>query len=162
PSELRQPGTNAAPGQQQWAATEPERLAVSKLPTSTLGRAPATTPGFATEQRDRRDRATGLPACRADTEPRQLATARAHRFERPAWGTHEYLGRGARSPQSPGPGKRPGDFDPKELFGAARWLTPSRDTGAAQATGATPLVPRVTLQEASHSFCREFFSLDFR
>src|SRR5262249_22806184 len=88
--------------------------------------------------------------------------ARARRFDWPARGTHEYLGRGAKSPQSAGRGKRPGDFDPQELFGAAWWLTPLRDTGAAQATGATPLVPRVTIQEAYPSFRAEFFSLDCR
>jgi hypothetical protein len=64
-------------------------------------------------------------------------------------------------PQSPDRGKRPGDFDPKKLFGAAWWLTPSRDTGAAQATGARPLVPTVTVQEAYQSFCGEFFLLTF-
>src|SRR5215471_12230773 len=71
---------------------------------------------------------------------------------------------GARAdgPQSPGRGKRPSASDPKELFGAAWWLTPWRDTRAAQATGATPLVPRVTIQEAYHSFRGEFFALDFR
>jgi hypothetical protein len=41
-------------------------------------------------------------------------------------------------------------------------LTPLRDTGAAQATGVRPLVPRVTTQEAYPSFRVEFFSLDFR
>jgi len=72
----------------------------------------------------KRNQATGLPACRADTELRPLATARPCRFDEPAWGTHEYLGRGAAGPQSLGQGKRPGDFGPQELFGAARWLTP--------------------------------------
>src|SRR5262249_14504852 len=110
----------------------------------------------------KRDQATGLPACRADTERRPLATARSRRFDEPARGTHEYLGRGASGPQSPGQGKQPGDFDPTELFGAAWWLTPLRDTGAAQSTGAKPLVPRVTIQEAYPSFRGEFFSLDFR
>src|SRR5262245_50202237 len=71
---------------------------------------------------------------------------------------------GARAccPQSAGRGKRPGDLDPQEWFGAAWWLTPLGDTGAAQATGATPFVPRVTTQEAYHSFPVEIFSLDFR
>ena len=109
------------------------------------------------QERDKRDQATGLPACRATTELRPLATARSCRFDEPAWGTHEYLGRGAECPQSPGPGKRPGGLDPQELFGAARWLTLFPDTGAAQATGATPPVPRVTIQEAYFSFRGEFF-----
>src|SRR5262245_52401840 len=88
------------------------------------------------QERDSRDQATGLPACRADTERRRLATARSRRFDEPAWGTQPYLGRGAQRPQSPGRGKRPGDSDPQELLGAAWWLTPSRDTVAAQSTEA--------------------------
>src|SRR5262249_46784742 len=76
------------------------------------------------------------PACRAATERRPPATARPRRLDGPARGTHEYPGRGALGPQSPGWGKRPGDFDPLELFGAARWLTPCADTVAARATGA--------------------------
>src|SRR5262249_50417777 len=83
-----------------------------------------------------RERATGLPACRAATELRPPATARPRRLDGPAWGTHAYPGRGALGPPSPGRGKRPGDFDPRELCGAARWLTPFADTVAAQATGA--------------------------
>ena len=110
----------------------------------------------------KRDQATGLPACRAANELRPLATARSCRFDWPAWGTHEYLGRGAFGPPAADRGKRSGDVDPQELFGAAWWLTPLRDTGAARATGATPCVPRVTIQEAYQSFCGEFFSLDFR
>ena len=72
----------------------------------------------------KRDQATGLPACRAANELRPLATARPRRFDEPARGTHEYLGRGAFGPPAADRGKRPGDFDPKELFGAAWWLTP--------------------------------------
>ena len=111
--------------------------------------------------RDRRDQATGLPACRAANELRPLATARPRRFDEPARGTHEYLGRGAFGPPAADRGKRSGDVDPQELFGAAWWLTPLRDTGAAQATGATPLVPRVTIQEAYPSFRGEFLLLTF-
>jgi hypothetical protein len=138
----------------------PGRLAASLHPTLLLGLAPDTTPVL-DRQGTKRDQATELPACRADTELRPLETARSCRFDEPAWGTHEDLGRGAVGPQSPGQGKRPGDFDPKELFGAAWWLTPLRDTGAAQATGATPLVPRVTIQEAYPSFRGEFLLLTF-
>ena len=106
--------------------------------------------------------ATRLPSCRTAPELRPLATARPRRFEWSAWGTQQFLGRGAQRPQSPSRGKRPSGFDPEELFGAAWWLTPWRDTAAAQATGAIPLVPRVTIQEACQSFSGEFFSLDFR
>ena len=109
----------------------PGRLAASLLPTSWLGLAPDTTPGIE-QGRDRRDQATGLPACRAATELRPLATARARRFDGPARGTHEYLGRGAFGPQSPDQGKRPGDSDPKELFGAAWGLTPVAKVAAWQ------------------------------
>src|SRR5262249_26444777 len=90
------------------------------------------------QERDRRDQATGLPACRALTELRPLATARPRRFDRPAWGTHEYLGRGAQGPQASRRGGRLGAFDPEELLGAARWLTPEAIPGGAVSRRETP------------------------
>ena len=160
-TELRQPGTNAQPGRKEVGPRGARASGCVIAPDLLAWIGPRHDPGIR-QERDQRDQATGLPACRAATELRPLAPVRSRRFDEPACGTHEYLGRGAIGPQSPGQGKRPGDFDPKELFGAAWWLTPWRDTAAAQATGAIPLVPRVTIQEAYQSFCGEFFSLDFR
>ena len=160
-TERRQPGTNAAPGRKEVGPPGARAPGCVIAPDLVALIGPRHDSGLA-QERDGRDQATRLPACRAATELRPPATARPRRFDGPARGTHEYPGRGAKSPQPPGRGKRPGGFDPQELLGAAWWLTPSRDTGAAQATGATPLVPGVTLQEAYQSFCGEFFSLDFR
>src|SRR5262245_13726120 len=112
--------------------------------------------------RDKGDQATGLPACRAVTEPRPLATARAHRLERPARGTHQYLGRGARRPAVTGRGDRPGAFDPEKLSDAASRLTSSALPGGAVNQREHPLVPRVTLLEAYPSFRVDIVSLDFQ
>ena len=82
------------------------------------------------------DHATRPPSCRTETELRPPATARPRRFERSAWGTQEFLGREAQGPQSSGRGKRPGGFDPEELFGAAWWLTQFTESrGAADERG---------------------------
>ena len=75
--------------------------------------------------------ATRPPSYRTETELRPLATARPRRFDWAARGTQLFLGRGAKSPQSPGRGKRPGGFDPEELFGAAWWLTPLTESRGA-------------------------------
>jgi hypothetical protein len=160
-TELRQPGANAPPGRQEVGPPGARAPGCVIAPDLVAWISPRHDSGIE-QERDRRDQATGLPTCRAATELRPLATARSRRFDEPAWGTHEYLGRGAVGPQAFGQGKRSGAFDPIELFGAAWWLTPLRDTVAAQATGATPLVPRVTIQEAYPSFRGKFFSLDFR
>jgi hypothetical protein len=153
-TELRQPGTNASPGRKEVGPSGARAPGCVIVPDLVAWISPRHDSGNG-QARDRRDQATGLPACRAATELRPLATERSRRCDKPAWGTHEYLGRGAIGPQSPDQGKRPGDLGPKELFGAAWWLTPSSDTAAAQATGAIPLVPRVTIQEAYQSFSGE-------
>src|SRR5262249_53639721 len=95
--------------------------------------------------------ATGLPSCRTETELRPLATARPRRFDWSAWGTEEFLGRGAQGPQPSGRGKRSGGFDPEELFGAARWLTRKRNLPAQQ-TSVRVYVPVVTTWKRENFF----------
>ena len=109
---------------------------------------------------DVRNHATRLPSCRTAPELRPLATARPRRFEWSAWGTHEFLGRGAKGPQPPGRGKRPGGFDPEELFGAAWWLTPLAKV-AAQQTSVRARVPVVTTRKSAYFFRGDNLSLDF-
>src|SRR5262245_39616273 len=85
------------------------------------------------------------PARRAVSELRRVRRVRSRRVDRPARGTQEFLGRGAEGPQPPGRGKRPGGFDPEELFGAALRLTHhSESRGAAKERGSQ--VPVVTTQ----------------
>ena len=105
--------------------------------------------------------ATRPPSCRTETELRPLATARPRRFDWSAWGTQQFLGRGAKSPQPPGRGKRPGGFDPEELFGAAWWLTPQQKVAARQ-TSLRVGVPVVTTRKRSILLHGDILSLDFR
>ena len=159
-TELRQPGTNASPGRKEVGPSGARAPGCVIVPDLVAWISPRHDSGNG-QVRDRRDQATGLPACRAATELRPLATARSRRFDEPACGTHEYLGRGAIGPQSPGQGKRPGDFDPKELFGAAWWLTHSAKV-AAQRTGVRAYGPVVTTRKSTYVFHGDTPSLDFR
>jgi hypothetical protein len=61
----------------------------------------------------------------------------------------------AQGPQSPGRGKRPGGFDPEELFGAAWWLTRIAKV-AAQQTGVRACVPVVTTRKSAYSSAEIF------
>ena len=135
-SELRQPGTNAHARRDQvrpkgslkawlrhcsrpcrfdWPPARPRRSRSVKLEVS--------------------DHPTRPPSCRTDSELRPLLAARPRHFDWSAWGTHEFLGRGAKGPQRPGRGKRPGSFDPEELFGAALGLTHHRESRGAADEG---------------------------
>jgi|SRR6516225_8024780 len=107
------------------------RPAASVFPTSRLGLAPGTPSAFAHSETGSRDHPTRPPSCRTAREPRPLAPARSRRFEWSAWGTQEFLRRGAQGPQSPGPGQRPDGFDREERFGAAEWLTLASESSGA-------------------------------
>src|SRR5207244_998589 len=87
--------------------------------------------------------------------------SRPRRFEWSAWGTQEFLGRGAQGPQPPGRGKRPGGFDPEELFGAALRLTHEQKVAARQ-TSVSVCVPVVTTRKRTYVFCGDVLSLDIR
>ena len=161
-SELRQPGTNAPAGSAEmrphgsrtaWLRhrSRPRRF---DWPPVRPRRCPGTEP-------DVRNHATRLPSCRTAPELRPLATARPRRFEWSAWGTQQFLGRGAQRPQSPSRGKWPGGFDPEELFGAAWWLTHSAKV-AAQRTGVRAYGPVVTTRKRTYVFHGDTPSLDFR
>ena len=104
---------------------------------------------------------TRPPSCRTESELRPLATARPRRFDWSAWGTQQFLGRGAKSPQSPGRGKRLGGFDPEELFGAALGLTLQQKV-AARRSGVRTYVPVVTTRKRSSPFRGDFLPIDFR
>jgi hypothetical protein len=101
------------------------------------------------------------PSCRTESELRPLATARPRRFEWSAWGTQEFLGRGAQGPQPPGRGKRPGGFDPEELFGAAFGLTQKAESRGA-ANKVRVCGPVVTTRKRTYVFCGDVLSLDIR
>src|SRR5947209_2196074 len=78
------------------------------------------------------------PSRRAVYELRRRLGVRSPRFDWPARGTQKFRGRGAEGPQPPGRGKRPGGFDPEELFGAALRLTLECESrGAVKERGST-------------------------
>src|SRR5205807_6840297 len=67
----------------------------------------------------------------------------------------------AKRRQSSGRGKRPGGFDPEELFGAAWWLT-RMEKVAAQQTSVRACVPVVTARKSTYFFPGDVPPLDFR
>jgi hypothetical protein len=160
-TELRQPGTNAfAREQLRPHGSRPFWLRHCSRPRR-FEWPPARSRRLHSLELEGRRSPARPPSRRTESELRPLATARPRRFEWSAWGTQEFLGRGAQCPQPPSRGKRPGGFDPEELFGAAFGLTHEQKVAARQRS-VRACVPVVTTRKRTHVFCGDTLSLDIR
>ena len=160
-SELRQPGTNTFAGE----IVRPCGSRIIRLCPSSRPRRfewpPARLRRLQRMELVCRRSPARPPSCRTESELRPLATARPRHLEWSAWGTQQFLGREAYCPQSSGRGKRPGGFDPVELFGAALGLTLVQKV-AARHTSVRIWVPVATTRKRHPFFRGDLLSIDFR